>query len=270
MALFKPLYGNKSRLSFDITPFHEGYVYLCDDGSLYCDMYVGDTQKRIPIKADAEAVKNLIELNKALNVSIWVGTKAEFDAITDKDANCLYITTDDTENIQWEMLSNKVTELTDGVTDEQYPSAKAVWSLLSNLSQYEKTENKLASFTEVQEPTADQYFSAAAIVELATDIDNEFVRQSRHIAACEQSANKVADINSTNTDTQYPSAKAVYDAIVSQTSNVVATNQDTTMQAKLIAQNNTDFSVAQVRNVKIMESEPSLTDLEDGEIVFVI
>lgn len=61
MALFKPLYGSSSRISFDDTPFHAGYVYFTDDGFLYFDMNVGTEdapiEKRIKLNAgDAETL----------------------------------------------------------------------------------------------------------------------------------------------------------------------------------------------------------------------
>lgn len=36
--LFKILYGDKSRISTDITPYHEGYCYVTHDGYFYVDM----------------------------------------------------------------------------------------------------------------------------------------------------------------------------------------------------------------------------------------
>ena len=36
--LFKILYGDKSRISTDITPHHEGYCYVTHDGYFYVDM----------------------------------------------------------------------------------------------------------------------------------------------------------------------------------------------------------------------------------------
>lgn len=51
---------------------------------------------------------------------------------------------------------------------------------------------------------------------------------------------------------------------------MVRTTEDATMQAKLIAQNNSDYTVAQVRNIIVMEYDPSVEDLSDGEICVVI
>ena len=39
--LFKILKGDKSRISLDITPFHEGWCYVTTDGGFYVDMNIG-------------------------------------------------------------------------------------------------------------------------------------------------------------------------------------------------------------------------------------
>lgn len=39
--LFKILHGEESRISTDITPFHEGYCYVTHDGNMYVDINVG-------------------------------------------------------------------------------------------------------------------------------------------------------------------------------------------------------------------------------------
>jgi hypothetical protein len=39
--LFKILQGDKSRISLDITPFHEGWCYVTTDGGFYVDMNIG-------------------------------------------------------------------------------------------------------------------------------------------------------------------------------------------------------------------------------------
>lgn len=51
--LFKILHGDKSRISTDITPYHEGYCYVTHDGDFYVDM----DGKRIKLNAkDAETL----------------------------------------------------------------------------------------------------------------------------------------------------------------------------------------------------------------------
>ena len=41
MALFKMLYGDDSNISTDITPFHEGWCYITDNGLFYVDLNLG-------------------------------------------------------------------------------------------------------------------------------------------------------------------------------------------------------------------------------------
>ena len=248
-----------------------------------------------------------------IDFTTWTGTKAEYDAIAEKDEKCLYITIDDNEEPITELVSNKVTVLNDSVTNEQYPSALAVWNILSNLNQYEQIKNKVTSLDE--NSTDEQYPTAKAVYEGAFSVANKVAEEA------EKLENKVTSISSSNTDTQYPSAKATYsaintldqksekiankvtviddnasnttypsslavknvitekvDAVIPEleqkieegTANVVRTTEDATMQAKLIAQNNSDYTVAQVRNIVIMEHDPSVEDMGDGEICIVI
>ena len=50
MALFKMLKGPSSRISTDITPFHDGYAfYTPDDGGFYIDSEDSGVQKRTRI-----------------------------------------------------------------------------------------------------------------------------------------------------------------------------------------------------------------------------
>jgi hypothetical protein len=51
--LFKILKGPSSRISTDITPFHEGYAYVTEDGGdFYVDLMVEGKQKRVQINPD--------------------------------------------------------------------------------------------------------------------------------------------------------------------------------------------------------------------------
>ena len=60
--LFKILRGDSSRISTDITPFHDGYAYFTpDDGSFYIDINTGTAEvpnnQRIKLNAkDAETL----------------------------------------------------------------------------------------------------------------------------------------------------------------------------------------------------------------------
>lgn len=50
MALFKILKGDSSRISTDVTAFHDGYCYFTpDDGGFYIDAVVNDENKRIRV-----------------------------------------------------------------------------------------------------------------------------------------------------------------------------------------------------------------------------
>lgn len=46
MALFKALKGDASRISTDVTPYTEGYVYLTNDGGFYVDAEFDGESKR--------------------------------------------------------------------------------------------------------------------------------------------------------------------------------------------------------------------------------
>lgn len=51
--LFKILKGDSSRISMDVTPFHEGYAYVTEDqGGFYVDLVVNGENKRVQINPD--------------------------------------------------------------------------------------------------------------------------------------------------------------------------------------------------------------------------
>ena len=59
--LFKILHGDESRISTDITPFHEGWAYVTTSGNFYIDMNIGTVEspnnQRIKLNAkDAETI----------------------------------------------------------------------------------------------------------------------------------------------------------------------------------------------------------------------
>lgn len=50
MSLFKILKGDSSRISTDVTPFHDGYAYFTpDDGGFYIDATTGGQNQRIRV-----------------------------------------------------------------------------------------------------------------------------------------------------------------------------------------------------------------------------
>lgn len=81
--LFKILHGDKSRISTEITPYHEGYCYVTHDGDFYVDM----NDERVKLNAkDAETLLGA-SLNTILNSSdLEIPTsKAVLDAINEVD-----------------------------------------------------------------------------------------------------------------------------------------------------------------------------------------
>lgn len=62
--LFKILHGDDSRISTDITPFHEGYCYVTHSGYMYVDINIGTIEspnnQRIKLNAaNAETLTGL-------------------------------------------------------------------------------------------------------------------------------------------------------------------------------------------------------------------
>lgn len=79
---------------------------------------------------EIQAVGVLNDKDKETLVKLWTGTKAEYDAIEEKDDATLYNITDDYE--EPEIVANKTTIIDANSTDTQYPSAKAVYDIVQN------------------------------------------------------------------------------------------------------------------------------------------
>lgn len=93
-----------------------------------------------------------------------------------------------------EDTSNKVTSLSSSSTDTQYPSAKVVFDELSEKADAEDVPTKTSDLTNDGDGT------------------NAFLT-APDIAGKEDSSNKVTNLSSSSTDTQYPSAKVTYDQL---------------------------------------------------------
>lgn len=90
MTFLKFLRGKAANLANKV--FHDGYAYFTpDDGAFYIDAETDGEQKRIRVNPD----DYIIEQNAKEKQKIWRGSKEEYDAITTKDANTLYIVTDE-------------------------------------------------------------------------------------------------------------------------------------------------------------------------------
>lgn len=71
--LFKILRGDESRISTDITPFHEGWAYTTYSGNFYIDMNIGTQEspnnQRIQLNAKDSKTLTGASLSTALNAS---------------------------------------------------------------------------------------------------------------------------------------------------------------------------------------------------------
>lgn len=68
--LFKILKGDSSRISLDITPFHDGWCYFTsDDGKLYIDSDDGGVQKRTCINPNSNGKSKAVYVT--LKSSAW-------------------------------------------------------------------------------------------------------------------------------------------------------------------------------------------------------
>lgn len=85
--LFKILHGDPSRISFDITPFHEGYCYVTHDGYFYVDINIGtvETPNNKRLKLNANEAEKIVGYDIATILSSSdteiPTSKAVFDAI---------------------------------------------------------------------------------------------------------------------------------------------------------------------------------------------
>ena len=80
--LFKILYGDGSRISTDITPYHEGYCYVTHDGYFYVDM----NNERVKLSAkEAERLTgyDIATILNSSNTEIPT-SKAVFDSLAQK------------------------------------------------------------------------------------------------------------------------------------------------------------------------------------------
>lgn len=69
--LFKILHGDASRISTDITPFHEGYCYVTHDGFIYVDMNIGtkESPNNQRIKLNAKEAETLLGYSIATTIN---------------------------------------------------------------------------------------------------------------------------------------------------------------------------------------------------------
>lgn len=158
MALYKNSRGDSSRLATQ--PFHDGYAYLTtNDGKFYIDAIDDDgNEKRILI--NKEIAKAIIEINANTEINFWIGTTGEYNSLSEEEkTNCLCITTDDLEEVSFESVSNKVTEITEDAKHTTYPSSRAV---LEAIEIYGGTDIETTNVID-ENSTAEEVPNAAAV-----------------------------------------------------------------------------------------------------------
>ena len=104
--LFKILSGDSSRISTDITPFHEGWCYFCaDDGGFYIDAVRDGEQKRIRINPQNSGGSTAI--TATLLASGWASGKQSLaiEGVT-ADSNGVIGVTQDITDAQMEAAKN--------------------------------------------------------------------------------------------------------------------------------------------------------------------
>lgn len=83
---------------------------------------------------DANDVLSAIGLKETRNsdsIKLWVGTTAQYNAISTKDSNTLYVKTD--VPTYYQTVSNLVTSVSSSSTDSQYPSAKLFYDTCGDI-----------------------------------------------------------------------------------------------------------------------------------------
>ena len=138
--LFKILHGDKSRISTDITPYHEGYCYVTHDGSFYVDM----NNERVKLNAqEAEKltgytisdILNSSEVEIPTSKAVWDAISAKADATHNHD-NKYY--TKDEINGKLNDKSDINHTHDDYATTEQVTNLKAVSYTAQSLTEEQK------------------------------------------------------------------------------------------------------------------------------------
>lgn len=184
-----PVKGNTVRLAFN-------YPFVNDDDRLPVRLKIGDDDTVCALVCDSDRLPPSYIPNNTAVYCVYDGKEWRINtSFYDMIFNS-------------EQQSNRVCELSEACTDEQYPSARCVYEYHMALAEAvlykESTYNKV---TEISEKSTDAHYpSAKCVYNLTEAIKGE-------IADCEKSANRVNELSAVSTEEQYPSAKCVYDNI---------------------------------------------------------
>ena len=228
---------------------------------------------------------NVTKEQLGLYVSTWSGSRAEYNALTTKQDDCLYIITDESETTEFESISNKVTVINSSSDDKHYPSAKAVYQVMQSITGYEKTANK---DTVISIGSDDNHYpTSKAVYDNVNNTVNstkETILQTleNRVYGVEKVENKVTEINEKSKHTTYPTAAAVWDLIstyeskakIETVTEITETSTDTEIpSAKAVHDfvvNHTPELPDTIPTVYTGTSEPDASLGKVGDIYFVI
>ena len=131
-----------------------------------------------------------------------------------------------------ENLSNKVTSLSGSSTNDQYPSAKLVYDQLATKQAVINSGNKLSADYVDDTSTTNKFVTSSdksnwnakydkpsggiPKTDLASAVQTSLGKADsavQDVSGKEDTSNKVTSLSGSSTDTQYPSAKCVYDIV---------------------------------------------------------
>ena len=148
------------------------------------------------------------EQNANVSVKEWVGTKAQYDAIATKDANTIYTVTDEDDSAYLTVDSTLSSTSTNPVQNNVIKAAlDAKQATIADLSTIRSNASSGASAAN----------TIAAYGDIVAHNASEFLTAHQDISGKEDTSNKVTSLSSSSTNTEYPSAKCVYDSIPSTT-----------------------------------------------------
>ena len=138
--LFKILQGDKSRISLDITPFHEGWCYVTTDGGFYVDMNVGT--KEVPNYQRVETTSKSayqIAVNHGFEGTEeeWIASlKGEPYELTEEDVNTIYAEVMKDIEPSFSNMNTRINGLEDEHTDI-YSRVSVLETAVANFSKFE-------------------------------------------------------------------------------------------------------------------------------------
>ena len=138
--LFKILQGDKSRISLDITPFHEGWCYVTTDGGFYVDMNIGTPEAPIYKRMETTS-KSAYQIAQSHGFEgteeEWVESlKGEPYELTEEDINTIYAEVMKDIEPSFSNMNTRINGLEDEHTDI-YSRVSVLETAVANFSKFE-------------------------------------------------------------------------------------------------------------------------------------